>query len=378
MRIAIDLRWIRSKQFDGISRYALNLVSHLLQIDTSNEYLLIGKPDILAHHGIPASGSSAEIVSIPYPLLSIQDFLLTPRAIERLNIDIWHVPNYLCSPFTGRYKKILTVHDLIPLLFPDALSKSRILWQWFYKTPYPAQQIVRSAEVIITCSDHTKHDIIRLLNVPPERIYVVFEGLDKRFHAQYSVPDSFYQHHQLPPQFLLYVGRQDPYKGLTYLVQAYACLPERMRREYRIVIAGKTDLRYIKDIHALIERLDLQEDFIFLDYVPDEELPLLYSAAALLVHPALYEGFGLPPLEAMACGTPVIYAKTSSLTELLGHAGFAVKPASAGSLADGIRQLLEQPQLRQEVSQQGQLHAQRYSWKLAASEVLRIYTQLFT
>jgi glycosyltransferase involved in cell wall biosynthesis len=373
MRIAFDLRWVRSAQIDGISRNAINLVSHLLQADALNEYILIGEQALLQKHLTLPISLNARIVSIPQSLLSIQDFMTTHREIERLGVHIFHSPHYLASPFRGSYKKILTVYDLIPFLFPEALSKSRLLWRLFYKNPYLASFILRTADIIITTSENTKQDIIHRLKISSEKIRVVWCGLENRFNPDYEISEQFFQHYNLPHHFLLYVGRQDPYKGLAYLVQAYSLLSASLQQTYQLVLAGKTDLRYIEEVQNLIEKFGLQQRVLFLDYVPDADLPLLYSSATLLVHPSLYEGFGLPPLEAMACGTPVVYADTSSLTEVIGNAGFAVSPASAKSLASGIQALLENEQLRNSFSEKGIQHTQRYSWQNAARKVLEIY-----
>ena len=201
-------------------------------------------------------------------------------------------------------------------------------------------------------------------------------GLDRRFHSGYQVTQEFLQKYHLPRHFLLYVGRQDPYKGLNYLVRAYALLPETLQQQYQVVIAGKTDPRYIEDVHNVIHELHLETSFRFLDYIPDEDLPLLYSAATLLTHPSLYEGFGLPPLEAMACGTPVVYAETSALSESLGDAGVAVTLASPVSLAHGIEQLLHSEQRRRAFSEKGIMHVQRYSWENVTQKVLTLYERL--
>lgn len=375
MKIAFDLRWIRSEKIDGISRYTLNLVSHLLQQDRENEYLCIGHKPLLEQHLPFSDYPQARIVSIPQSVLSLKDFLHTQHSIDRLEVDFFHVPNYLSSPFRGTYVKILTVFDLIPFLFPEALSKSRLLWRCFYKTPYPARCILRSADVIITTSEHTKQDLTQVLDIPPERIQVVWSGIEARFHPGYQIPESFWERYGLKRNYLLYVGRQDPYKGLNFLVEAAARLPQKLRDNYQVVIAGKIDPRYIGTIHALLEQHQLHDAFRFLDYVPDEDLPFLYSAATLLVHPSLYEGFGLPPLESMACGTAVVYADTSSLSELISEAGLAVRPASAESLSEGIRRLLERDDLRQEYRERGIRHSGRYSWERVATEMLNVYDQ---
>ena len=374
MKIAIDLRWIRSKHIDGTSRYAIDLVSNLLQRDTEHRYLLLGDPALI-QYGIPdlLAYKQAEIRTIPERLLSIHDFRRTSRSLQRLGIDVYHSPSYLCSPFTGAYKKIITVFDVIPFLFPEALSKSRLFWKLFYATRIPTRMILQSADTIVTASNNTKRDLIRLFNIPAKKIRVIGIGLDTRFHADIPIPGDFFERYQLPQKFLLYVGRQDPYKGIAYLVEAFARLPQYMRESYSIVIAGKNDPRYINDVHAVVERLGLEQHVRFLDYVPDSDLPTLYSAATLLVHPSLYEGFGLPPLEAMACGTPVVYADSSSLTELLGEAGYAVQPASAEALATGIHAMLADSAVCESYRQRGLTHVQRYAWDTIVNEILDMY-----
>lgn len=379
MKIAFDLRWIRSEHIDGTSRYAIDLVSRLIRRNDGNHYLLPGRADLIERF-IPGVSESdqAQIVHISERLLSINDFLRTPKSLEALGIDIYHSPSYLGSPFTGEYAKILTVFDLIPFLFPEALSKGRRFWKLFYATRYPARVILRSAQAIVTASAHTKRDLVRLLHLPERAIHVIGIGLDARFDPGISVPDEFFQRHNLPRRFLLYVGRQDPYKGLNYLVDAVARLPQPLRDAYAVVIAGKTDPRYIGDIHRLIEHHGLRQRMRFLDYVPEPELPLLYSAATLLVHPSLYEGFGLPPLEAMACGTPVVYADSSSLTELLADAGYAVQPASADALASGIQVMLTDDALRTRYGRAGAQHVSRYSWETIIQQMLRLYESCTT
>ena len=378
MRIALDLRWVRGQQLDGISRYALNLVTHLAAAAPEHDYLVIGQEEALRLHLSPRTLTRIQIAAHPYGLLSLKDMAYSPRAISQLAPHIFHAPHYLTSPCRGNYKKIVTVFDLIPFLFPKALSKSRLLWRIFYRFPLLTSTILRSADAILTASEHTKRDIIRLLGVPADRIHVIPCGLESRFRQGILVERDFFARYRLPQTFLLYVGRQDPYKGLAYLVDAAALLPDTLRQTYRIVIAGKTDERYIGEIHALIAQHHLQDMFIFLDYVPDDDLPALYSAATLLVHPSLYEGFGFPPLEAMACGTPVVYANTSSLSEHLGTAGFAVAPASAQALAHGIQALLDHSELRQQFSMAGHAHAQRYSWENVIPQMLQFYQQIGT
>ncbi len=376
MKVAIDLRWIRSKQIDGISRYTVNLLLHQFQLDPAIQYFLIGERALLQHHADFSAYANVQIIPASLPLLSAQDFMRMHREIEGLDVDIFHVPYYLSSPFRGGYKKLFTVYDLIPFLFPDALSKSRLLWRWFYKTTYPARFLLRSADGILTCSESTRRDLTGMLHLPSDKIHVIGGGVESRFQPGRVAAEAFRSEYRLPQRFVLYVGRQDPYKGLSHLVQAYALLPETLRKNYQVVIAGNTDPRYIGTIHQLIQDHQLERSFFFLDYLPDRDLPLLYSAATLLVHPSLYEGFGLTPLEAMACGTPVIYANTSSLAEFVGKAGFAVAPASSEILAAGMRTLLMDETLRENFSQRGLAHAARYTWEHVAGRVITVYEHI--
>jgi glycosyltransferase involved in cell wall biosynthesis len=375
MKIAIDLRWIRSENIDGTSRYAIELVSNLLRHESDLQYLLLGDGTLIQRF-IPESehAGQVEIGGLPERLLSMADFWRTPRSLQQLGIDVYHSPSYLASPFRGAYKKILTVFDLIPFLFPEALSKSRLFWKLFYATRYPAAAILRSADVVVTASEHTRRDLVRLLNIPAERIRVIWIGLDSRFHPGVAVTDDFVQRYHLPQKFLLYVGRQDPYKGIGYLVKALALLPQGVRDTYGLVIAGKTDPRYIGEVHAAVNQAGLEQRVHFIDYVPDADLPALYKAATLLVHPSLYEGFGLTPLEAMACGTPVVYADTSSLTELIGKAGYAVEPASAEALAAGMLEMLNKSAVREAFIQQGLQHVKQFSWESVIQKTVAMYT----
>lgn len=376
MKIAFDLRWVRSAAIDGISRYAVNLVRHLLPADPTHEYLLFGADAILRQRLSLSDFPNVRVMPSPYPLLSIKDFLFTPRVVRQTGVDLFHSPGYLVSPLNFGCRKIVTVFDLIPFLFPEELAKSRLFWRLFYKTRYPAQLILRSTDAIITSSANTRQDLVRLLNLPIPKIQVIGIGLDECFQPDLEVTPGFYERYHLPSKFLLYVGRQDPYKGLTYLVQAYALLPEALRNTYKLVIAGKTDPRYIGAVHDLIAQTGLQPQVLFPDYFPDSDLPRLYTAATILVQPSLYEGFGLTPLEAMACGTPVVYTSTSALLEVVGDAGLAVPPASSEALMHGIRQILEDDALRARFAAHGRQHVRRYSWQAICREILHLYTQL--
>ncbi|HWP46758.1 MAG TPA: glycosyltransferase family 1 protein [Candidatus Limnocylindrales bacterium] len=372
MRIAIDIRWLR-KEMDGIGRYVSNLVTHLVELDTRNTYFLITHPNSFpSSYSFPTS-PRLYISASPYPFLSPRDFFCLPGFLNRLEIDLFHAPNYLTSPLSGRYAQIVTVHDLIPYLYPETLWKASLRWKFYYRSKYPAYLVLHKADQIIADSLHTKKDIVKLFGIPPEKIRVIWPGIETRFYTAEKPSKAFLQKYNLREDFLLYLGRQDPYKGLEFLIRAYYQLDPGLRNQYPLIIAGKKDSRYLKSVEHLIEDLALKEQVQFLGYVPDPDLPSLYKAATLFVYPSLYEGFGFPPLEAMACGTPVIYGRGSSLEEVIGDKGGSFTPHHLPELTQAIQMLLQNRQLREEMSQRGREQVLSLTWRKTAEAVLEVY-----
>jgi glycosyltransferase involved in cell wall biosynthesis len=373
VRIAIDIRWLR-KEIDGIGRYVSNLATHLAELDTHNTYFLITHSGI-SPYSFPASSRLCASPS-PSPFLSLQDFFRLPAFLNQLGIDLFHAPHYLTSPLSGRYAQIVTVHDLIPYLYPETLWGASLRWKLYYKSKYPTYLVLRKADQIIADSLHTKKDLMNLFGIPPEKIKVIWPGIEARFYKAEKPSRAFLQKYHLQEDFLLYLGRQDPYKRLEFLIQAYYQLDPALRKQYPLVIAGKKDPRYLKSVERLIEHLALKEQVQFLGYVPDPDLPSLYKAATLFVYPSLYEGFGFPPLEAMACGTPVIYSRGSSLDEVIGNNGWSFAPQLLPELTQAIQTLLQNRQLREEISQRGREQVLSLTWQKTAEAVLEVYQRV--
>ena len=381
MRIAIDVRWIRAREMDGISRYVTNLVTHLMELGANHEYFLIINPAFPTERGrreegrtLPFSPSPAlHFMEAPSPLLSLRDFYSLPAFLTRLGIHLFHAPNYLTSPWTGSYTKVVTVHDLIPFLYPKTLWRSGWKWKLYYKSKYPTYLVLHKADHLIADSARTKRDIMDLFGISPEKITVVWPGIEARFHAGEKPSGGFLKKYGLEGDFLLYLGRQDPYKGLGLLIEAYRALDPVLRKRYRLVIAGKKDARYLNLLLDLIDRLSLKDRVHFLGYVPDEDLVPLYKAASLFIYPSLYEGFGFPPLEAMASGTPVIYSRGSSLEEVIGENGLAFTPNSVPELAQAIRTLLQDSRYRATVSERGRQYTTTLTWQKTAKAILGVY-----
>ncbi|MBM4466901.1 MAG: glycosyltransferase family 4 protein, partial [Chloroflexi bacterium] len=239
----------------------------------------------------------------------------------------------------------------------------------------------RKARRVIAISQSTQRDVVRLLGVPPDKVEVVYCGLDEAFRplAKDQVA-AFRSKRGLPERFILFVGTIEPRKNVTRLIEAFAtlrpCDPATLRpcdpATLKLAIGGAKGWFY-EDVFARVEELGLEDKVMFPGYIPASELPLWHNAAELFVYPSLYEGFGLPPLEAMACGTPVVAANTSSLPEVVGQAGLTVDPLDVEGLAEAMRRALGDEALRQEMRERGLQRAKGFSWTKTAQETVQVY-----
>jgi len=233
-------------------------------------------------------------------------------------------------------------------------------------------RFLQAADAVIAISESTRRDAIRLYGMDEEKIRVIYEGVSPRFCV--ASPEAISvvrQKHSLPESFILSVGTIEPRKNLTSLLGAYRAL-KNQGAEWKLVIVGKKGWLY-EGFFSRLRELGLENEVIFPGFVPDEDLPAFYSAADLFVFPSLYEGFGLPVLEAMACGAPVITSNTSSLPEVAGEAALLVDPTSVEELAGGMRRVLESKELRDELRAKGPKQAAKFRWENAARETLSVY-----
>jgi glycosyltransferase involved in cell wall biosynthesis len=232
---------------------------------------------------------------------------------------------------------------------------------------------VRHADFVTADSENTRNDLTTLLDVEPERVAVVYGGVDPRFHPitdEIELQTTRVKYGLFSP-FILYVGTIEPRKNLGRLLQAYTRLRKKKNIRHRLVIAGGLGWLY-HDVLREIEELTADNEVIFLGRVPDDDLPSLYSLADLFVFPSLYEGFGLPPLEAMACGVPVVCSNSSSLPEVVGDAGVLVSPLDTDALSDAIGELLADPVQRAEFGRRGRDRSRLFTWDRSARQLLDI------
>jgi glycosyltransferase involved in cell wall biosynthesis len=345
----------------GSGQYTRHLLEALAKVEPANEYLLFS-PD-------PAPPTS----NIQYPVSNWAKLWFEqvsfPHACRHL--DLAHVP-YFASPLFPTVPTVVTVHDLIPLILPAYRGSLPVR---LYTRLVAAA--ARKAEAVITVSQASERDIVRHLHIPPERIHVTYEAAGETFQPVQDEAQlaAIRQKYALPKRYLLYLGGFDQRKNLSALLRAFALLVSR-QQQTRLVIAGKLPGRaspMFTEPRRLVEELGLEERVILTGWVPEEDKPALLSGATAFVFPSLYEGFGLPPLEAMACGTPVIASNRSSLPEVVGEGGILVEPKDAESLAEALEVLLVDDALRADLRQRALVQAAKFSWEQTALETLAVY-----
>lgn len=354
----------------GIGSYTYNLVKNLLKIDKENEYKLI--------HRYPTDDpiyTEADEIIAPYPKIplkkTIGNNISLPLKLKPYKLDLIHDPSQI-SPFlfNPSHRKVLTIHDLSPILFPETHGRIHVLLQ---KHIFPRS--LKHVDRIITVSDSTKNDVIRYLKVRKSKITTIYNGVDEVFQVLCDdATESVKKKYRIKNPFILYVGTLEPRKNIPVLLKAFYLLKKK-GIGHRLVIAGGKGWKY-ENIYKTLNELNLQKEVIFTGYVQYEDLPKLYNAADIFIYPSLYEGFGFPPLEAMACGTPVIASNTSSLPEVVGNAGMLVDPLDAAKIADAMRKVLNNEDVRERMIQMGLERVSMFSWERCAEETLEVYKSL--
>jgi glycosyltransferase involved in cell wall biosynthesis len=348
----------------GINWYIRNLLTHLPRVDRDNHYTAF-----IGDGRFTSSELTVRLSRLPTSRPVVRIFweqAVQPFALRKERVDLLHALAFV-TPLFSPCPSVVTIYDLSFLLYPESFKRSKRSYLGLF-----TRFSVRRARRIIAISESTKRDVVRLLGVPPEKVETVYCGLDEAFHplAEDQVA-AFRSKRGLPERFILFVGTIEPRKNVTRLIEAFADLRFAIC-DLRLVIGGAKGWFY-QDVFARVRELGLEGEVMFPGYIPVSELPLWYNAAELFVYPSLYEGFGLPPLEAMACGTPVVVANTSSLPEVVGEAGLTVDPLDVKGLAEAIRWVLDDEALRQEMRERGLQRGHGFSWTKTAQETVQVY-----
>jgi glycosyltransferase involved in cell wall biosynthesis len=369
VRITIDYT-SAMRQHAGVGRYTRNLVGALAQLDGENRYTLFCAGEGPSKAEWPAN-FSVRTTSVPERFLTAGwHKLRLPIPAERIAgpADIFHSPDFTLPPLRSA-AGVVTIHDLSFLKLPQCADPGLR----DYLTERVPVSVARAARVLAD-SGNTRRDILELLGTPGDKVSVVYAGVETRFQP---VRDSqrlaqVRDRYQLPELFVLFVGTIEPRKNLSRLISAYAEIRRQTGLPHQLVISGSKGWLY-EDLFAQITREGLGQDVLFPGFVSDEDLPALYSLADLLAFPSLYEGFGLPPLEAMACGTPVVASRNSSLPEVLGNAAVFVDAEDVAGLADAMARVLGDAALRVRLTGLGLAQAARFTWEDAARQLVSAY-----
>lgn len=368
--IGIDGRFLQDK-YHGIGRYTFGLVSGLAAVPGDHRIVLFIDRS-LSNSRFPlsrlAAAGNVEIVDISFPLYLPTELFHWPRAVHRKPIDIFHSP-YFWAPLSLACPVVTTVHDMIFDRFPQYLP--RLYQRAAYKLM--SGMAMRRATHIIAVSEATKRDIIRFGGVATGKVDTVLEAADPSFHPVASAGEraTVRARYHLPIPYVLAVGMRRPHKNIARLVTAFlrcsATVP------HSLVLVGGIDSRFTDDAVAATKELRNRGKLIEIAHVEESDLPALYAQADLFVQPSLMEGFGLPVLEAMACGCPVACANTSSLPEVTGNAAAQFDPRSEASIEATLRELLHADEARQRLRTLGLERAASFSWTTAAEQTLGIY-----
>ena len=368
MKIAIDARLVYYQR-GGIGQYILHLVQELARLDAADGYILLrSRKDSTPL--VPRQATHFQNVLLWTPCHNRFEQITLPVELARLRFDLLHSPDFV-PPWRGRFRRLITVHDLTFLYYPQFLTAES---RRYYNDQI--ERAVRVADHISADSTATKDDLVRLLGVQPEKVSVVLLAPDPLYRPLDAAACApVLARHKLEPGFLLFTGTLEPRKNVTGLLSAYRALCDRQPSTPFLVLAGRRGWLY-DEIFARIAALKLQDRVRFVENLPNEELVALYNAAALLVLPSFYEGFGLPALEAMACGTPVVCSERGSLPEIAGDAALLVNPDDLDGLASAMERALDDEPLRVQLRSRGFANVARFSWEKAARETVEIYRRM--
>jgi glycosyltransferase involved in cell wall biosynthesis len=378
VKVAIDIR--RMTEF-GIGTYIRNVVRTLARLDLNSQYFLIGSPAKVAECGsLPPNFQSVELMGKDDSLKGNLEF----RAIvRRLQCDVVHIPHLFWIPRGLSCPYVLTVHDLLEHMYGSRHASTLRRSLHFYLT----RRVLRKAARVIAVSQFTKSEIEKLLAIPDNRIEVVYNAIDERFlhgHASAADRELIAQRYLVNYPFILYAGAIRPHKNVVRIIEAFSALKSELLKEtqkeqqfldLKLIIIGD-DLSSHPRVRRTVVRSGVQNDVRFLGFVPIDVLRIFYDVAKVFVFPSLYEGFGLPPLEAMAHGTPVVTSNTSSLPEVAGNAALLVNPENVFEIRRGLQRVLLDATLRERMKKLGYEQAQRFSWTTSVSRILEIYREV--
>jgi glycosyltransferase involved in cell wall biosynthesis len=376
LRIGIDARFLTHPQTGGFKTYTQNLIAGLAALDSVHEFFLYTDRPV---PNTDAYGPRFRVVVVPgtLPVVGLvwREQVSLRRQIARDRLNVFHAP-CLTAPVSMNCPSVVTIHDLI-WRRPVTLDKSKpslrhLLLDWYYR--HVPEQAAKRASAIITVSQAAADTIAQDLGIPQQRLRVTHEAAAERFQPVEGAAKEVRERFGLTGGFVLAMGSADPRKNVAGLMRAYAALDSALRKAYPLAIVWSS--RHLADtLQDIAVSLQIVKNIRFLTDVSDEDLVFLYNSATLFVFPSRYEGFGLPLLEAMACGAPVVAADNSSIPEIAGNAALLVPTEDADEWTRTIARVLTDAALRSDLRQKGSARATQFSWTRCAQETLEVYEE---
>ena len=370
MKIAVDARALVSSKPAGKENCIINVLEELFKLDKKNHYFLYLNRSF--DRCLPSNFSKK---IIKFPSIFWHFFVLLDLLFHKF--DVFFAPtSYIIPALNFSSSNVVIVHDLFVFssIKKSVKLKTKLFENFFIKSA------LKNSKKIIAVSQNTKNDLIKFFKIRDNKIIVIPWGV----HSKYRIIEDkekillFLDKYNLPEKFILFVGTLEPRKNIVRLIEAYyLVINDRLsiiNNNPKLVIVGKKGWRY-QGIFNKVKELNIEDMVVFLDYVPEDDLPFLYQSAFCFIYPSLYEGFGLPPLEAMACGCPVITSNISSLPEVVGNAAVLVNPYKVDEIAFALKRILSDKSLRQELKKKGFVQAQKFSWGKTSQKILNILRQ---
>jgi glycosyltransferase involved in cell wall biosynthesis len=371
MKVAIDVRTILSNR-SGVGNYVLHLIQNLKKVDPESIYYYLSLKKNLPFLGSFASEQNPLLTVFSHeshPLGDFWEHFVLPVRLMKKGIDIFHGPASLIPFRKDHYRVVVTIHDLVAFLFPETIPLKYGAYM-----RYLLRHAVKRANRIISVSYHTRQDLIDILKVPSEKITVIHEAPSPIFrpYDPMEVKTFLKERYGIQKKYIYHLGNIEPRKNLIVLLEAFTRVCRELGPEVQLVVSGQKGW-LIRSLSQFLKNYPNRDQVLFTGYVPVEELPFFMNGAELFVFPSLYEGFGLPVLEAMSCGTPVISSNRSSIPEIIGSAGILIDPTDTRELADRIIFLLGSRKERERLSLSGKEQAAGFSWEEAARRTLDVY-----
>lgn len=370
MRIAIDSRGANWYSGTGIGTYTRQILKYLMKHDQDNSYLLYWWGT--NYHEMYQNNITIDLTSKKHHHFFEESYI--PESLAANSIDVYHIPqNGMGIPSKKKCIYISTIHDLIPYVMPETVGRG-YLKRFISEMPH----IMQSSDYIITVSEYSKKDIIKIFDYPKEKIKVTYLAADEYFRPlDKEICKAYLENtYNITGDFLLYLGGFSPRKNVRSILVAFSRIYKELPLSYKVVIIGpsRDDHCYLS---GLCDTLGISDKVVFTGYVPYEDLPYFYNASALFVYPSLYEGFGLPPLEAMSCGTPVIASNVSSIPEVVGDGAFLINPFDAEDLKNAMERMLTDNSLWNEIAQKGYQRSKEFSWDKTCLNTLKVYEEAY-